>query len=281
MRGISRRSFLQQTAAGATAVAAGSALSLQAARKKIPIGVQLYSVRTYIPADVPGGFVAIKKMGYEGVEFAGYFGKDAKTLRQWLDDAGLKCCGTHTQMPTLLGDELKPTIEFNQVLGNPYLVVPALSGVKTLDDWARTADTFNQIAEQLKPVGMRLGYHNHTWEFQPIDGQLPLDLFLSKTNRNVFLQLDVGHVVHAGADPAVYLRKNPGRATTVHIKEWSTTKKDAVIGEGEVKWPEVLQLCESVGGTEWYIIEEESGAFKGMEGIEKSLRGLEKQLGQA
>jgi len=258
---------------------AGSALGVSAAGKKMHIGVQLYSIRNYIPSDVAGGFAAIKKMGYEGVEFAGYYSKDAKTLRQMLDDSGLKCCGTHIGLQTMLGDQLKPTIEFNQVLGNRYLVVPALPGVKTADDWRRTAETFNQISDQLKPLDMRIGYHNHTVEFQPIDGQLPIDLFLEKANQDVFLQLDIGHVMRAGADPLEFFKKHPGRALTVHVKEFSATKKDAVIGEGDVKWPEVLQACATAGGTKWYIIEEESGAYQGMEGIEKSLRGLEKLLG--
>lgn len=279
MLGISRRTFLRDTVAGATVVMTGSALRLRAERKKMHIGVQLYSIRNYIPNDVAGGFAAIKKMGYEGVEFAGYYGKDAKNLRQLLDDSGLKCCGTHIQLPTLLGDQLKPTIEFNHVLGNRFLVVPALPGVKTADDWRRTAETFNQIAAQLKPVDMRLGYHNHTVEFQPVDGQLPIDLFLEKASPDVFLQLDIGHVMRAGADPLDFFKKHPGRALTVHLKEYSATKKDAVIGEGDMKWAEVLKACETTGGTEWYIIEEESGAYQGMEGIEKSLRGLEKLLG--
>src|SRR5512134_3042418 len=124
MFGISRRSFLRQTAAGAAAFAAGRELELLAAVKKPRIGVQLYSIRDFIPSDVAGGFAAIKKMGYEAVEFAGYYSRDAKSLRQLLDDAGLKCCGTHIGLQTMLGDQLKPTIEFNQVIGNRYLVVP-------------------------------------------------------------------------------------------------------------------------------------------------------------
>lgn len=278
MTELSRRSFLQTAAAGATVIMAGTGAWLRAARKKIPIGVQLYSVRDFIPNDVPGTLAAIRKMGYDGVEFAGYYNKDAKTLRQLLDDNGLKCCGTHVSVKTLVGDQLQKTIDFNLVLGNQFLTVASLMGVRTIADWTRSAETFNEISEKLKPHNMHAGYHNHTFEFQPLEGQLPMDVFFDKTNPDVVMQLDVGHCVHAGADPVVYLKKYAGRALTVHVKEWSATKKDAVVGEGDVKWPDVFQACETVGNTQWYIIEEETGAFQGVEGIEKSIKGLKKLL---
>jgi sugar phosphate isomerase/epimerase len=249
-----------------------------AARKNIPVGVQLYSVRKDIPNDVPGTLAAIRKMGYDGVEFAGYYGKDARTLRQWLDDNGLKCCGSHVGLQTITGDQFSTTVAFNQVLGNQFLIVPSARGVNTIDGWIKIAGTLNVVAEKLKPLGMYVGFHNHSIEFQPIDGQLPMDVLFGKAAREVVMQLDVGHCVQAGADPVVYLERYPGRAITVHLKEWSSTRKDAVVGEGDVKWPPVFQACETVGGTRWYILEEETGAFSGLDGIEKSIQSLKKLL---
>ena len=277
MFGISRRSFLRRAGAGAAVVMAGSALGVRAAGKKMHIGVQLYSIRNYIPSDVAGAFASIKKMGYEGVEFAGYYGRDAKTLRQLLDDSGLKCCGTHIGLNTMIGDPLKATIEFNQILGTPFLVVPSLSS-KTLEGWAKYADTMNQVAGQLKPVGMAVGYHTHTAEYVPIEGQLPMDYFFDRTGKDVIMQLDIGHCVHAKADPVAYLKKYAGRARTVHVKDWSFTKKEYSIGDGEVPWTPVLDALATVAGTEWYTIEEETGAFPGTLGIEKSIQGLRKLL---
>jgi sugar phosphate isomerase/epimerase len=249
-----------------------------AARKNIPVGVQLYSVRKDIPNDVPGTLAAIRKMGYDGVEFAGYYGKDARTLRQWLDDNGLKCCGSHVGLQTITGDQFSTTVEFNQVLGNQFLIVPSARGVNTIDGWIKIAETLSGVSERLKPLGMYVGFHNHSIEFQPIDGQLPMDVLFGKADKEVVMQLDVGHCVQAGADPVVYLERYPGRAVTVHLKEWSSTRKDAVVGEGDVKWPQVLQACETVGGTRWYILEEETGAFSGLDGIEKSIQSLKKLL---
>ena len=92
----------------------------------IPIGLQLYSVRDDCEIDLPSVLKAVGGMGYDGVEFAGYYGRTASELRQMLDDNGLKCCGTHTGLETILGDELEKTIAFNQTLGNKFLIVPGL-----------------------------------------------------------------------------------------------------------------------------------------------------------
>jgi len=276
MSKYSRRDVFRHAAGTLGALAAAPRL-FSAARKKLPIGVQLYSVRQTIGNDIPGTIATIKKLGYDGVEFAGYYNKPAKEWRQLLDDNGLKCCGTHIGLNTMTGDRLKATIEFNQILGTPFLVVPSLSS-KTLEGWANYADQMNQVAAQLKPVGMAVGYHTHTAEYVPIEGQLPMDYFFDRTGKDVIMQLDIGHCVHAKADPVAYLKKYAGRARTVHVKDWSFTKKEYSIGDGEVPWTPVLDALATVAGTEWYTIEEETGAFPGTLGIEKSIQGLRKLL---
>lgn len=277
MSDFSRRDFLRTTAMGAAALTAESA-RLFAARKKIPIGVQLYSVRQEMAKDVPGTLAGVKKAGYDGVEFAGYFKYEAKALRKLLDDIGLKCCGSHTALATLQGDELAKTIEYNKILGNQFLVVPSLPPAKTLADWDKFVASFNAIAVKLKPHKMYVGYHNHTAEFKQLEGQVQLEYFFSKTKKEVFMQVDVGHWAHAGGDPVALIKKFAGRSLTVHAKDWSDTKRDAVVGEGIVKWPEVIKACEGAGKTKWYIIEEESGMYQGLAGIERSLQGLKKLL---
>ena len=276
MPDFTRRDFLQAAVVGATALMAAPSF-LTAARKQIPIGVQLYSVRSFIANDVPGTLAAIKKLGYEGVEFGGYYNLDAKALRKLLDDNGLKACGTHIGLETLQGDQLQKTIELNQILGNPFLIVPSVRA-KTIDDWTKMAEAFNEVAATLRPLKMHVGFHNHTREFQAVDGQIPMDVFFGKTTRDVVMQLDIGHCVGGGGDPVTYLKKYAGRALTVHVKEHSATKRDATFGEGDVNWPPVLQACETVGGTQWFIIEEETSDYKGVEGIEKCINGLKKAL---
>jgi len=243
---------------------------------KIPIGLQLYSVRHDCERDLPGTLEAVAKMGYDGVDFAGYYGYEAKEIRTMLDDLGLKTCGGHLGLDTLLGDELKRTVEFQRILGNKYLIVPGLpeSRRNSRAAWAETAALFNEIAGKLEPDGMLTGYHNHAVEFTPMDGEMPWDTFFGNTRKEVIMQLDMGNALHGGADPVPFLGKYPGRAITVHLKEYSKTNNKALIGEGEVRWDDVFRLCETIGGTEWYIVEQESYAYPPLECVDRCLKAL-------
>ena len=272
MTKISRRTF-------ACAAGAGFASLLRAAPKKLPVAVQLYSVRQLCAADLPGTIAGVAKVGYKGVEFAGYYNRSAQELRKMLDDNGLKCCGTHTGIETLLGDNLPKTIEFNRTIGNRNLVVPGLPEKyrNSADAWRETAKLFTELSAKVKSQGMRVGYHNHDSEFRTLDGQIPWDVFCSNSGKDVITQLDFGHVVHGGGDPVAALKKYPGRAKTVHVTDYSNAqKKGVLLGDGDVNWSQILDVCEKTAGTEWYIIEEESSGLPGLEGIDQSLKRFEK-----
>lgn len=244
----------------------------------IPIALQLYSVRDDCAKDLLGTLKAVAKMGYAGVEFAGYYGRTAQELKKMLDDLNLKCCGTHIGLDTLLGDELEKTVEFNKTIGNKFLIVPGLAPerISSREAWLETAGIFNKIAERLKPLGMLTGYHNHHIEFQPLDGEMPWDTFFKNTSKDVVMQLDTGNALHGGADPVPFLKRYPNRALTVHLKEYSSGYNNALIGEGDVKWDVVFDLCENHGGTQWYIVEQESYAFPPLECVDKCLQALRK-----
>ena len=251
---------------------------LLAAKAKLPIAVQLYSVRQLCQKDLPGTLAGLAKAGYQGVEFAGYYNNSAQDLRKLLDANGLKCCGTHTALSTLMGDELAKTIEFNKTIGNRNLVVPSLpeTNRKTRAAWLETAKLFNELAGKVKPQGMRVGYHNHSVEFTALDGEMPWDTFFGNTKKEVIMQVDTGNCMDGGGNPVPYISRYPGRATTVHIKAYSKTKQHPLIGEDDMNWKEFFNLCEGVGGTEWYIVEEESGAYPGLEAVARSLQNLRK-----
>ncbi len=245
---------------------------------QLPIAVQVYSVRDDAARDLPHVLAAIAQMGYAGVEFAGYYGHDAAQIRQLLDDNGLQVCGCHVGIDTLLGDELAKSVEFHRTIGNTRLVVPGLPGKYTAstEDWRKTAASMNGIAQALAPHGMQTGYHNHTIEFKPFEpgGELPWDTFFGHTDPTVIMQFDTGNAMHGGANALPFLQKYPGRAKTVHLKEYSATNPDALIGEGEVPFAEIFAVCESTGGTEWYIVEQESGVYPPMECIDRCLQTL-------
>lgn len=274
---LSRRDFLKLAAAGAALASIPTAFAM-GGRKRIPIALELYSVRKECAKDTAGTIQAVAKMGYKGVEFAGFYDKDAKTLRKILDDCGLKCCGSHTPLPHLLGDKLKETIEFNQTLGNKFLIVPGLPKDRTASKqaWLDTAKLFNELADKVAPEKMRVGYHNHTIEFKELDGELPWDTFFGNTKKEVIMQFDTGNAMHGGGDARVYLKKYPGRATTVHLKPFSKANPDALIGEDELPWKDIFDLCETIGNTEWYIVEYERPAMPALEAVEKCLQALKK-----
>ncbi len=243
---------------------------------RIPIGLQLYSVRDDCKRDLPGTLAAVAKMGYDGVEFAGYYGRSAKELRTMLDDLGLKCCGTHTGLDTLLGAELKRTIEFNQELGDPYLIVPWLSSEQynTPNAWRDLAGVFSDIANKLKPLGMWTGYHSHQHDFEPLEGERPWDTLFGNSSPEVVMQIDLGNCLSGGTDPIPFLEKYPGRAITVHLKEYSKTKGWTIIGDGDVRWQDAFRLCETTGKTEWYIVEQESSAVPPLECVDQCMKAL-------
>jgi sugar phosphate isomerase/epimerase len=244
---------------------------------RIPIALQLYSVREACQEDLPGTLKAVAEMGYEGVDFAGYYGYDAKTIRTMLDDLGLKAAGCHTALSTLQGDALAETVAFNQVLGNTYLVVPSLPEDyrDSADAWKRTAAIFNEIGERLAPEGMYTGYHNHHVEFTPYENGLTgWDILFGNTGERVVMQLDLGNALHGGGDPVAILKQFPGRALTLHLKEYAADKELVLIGDGDVAWDEVFEVVEGQGATEWYIVEQENYPYPPLESCQWSLDAL-------
>jgi len=275
---VTRRDALKLGAAATAALVAGGRLTAaEPEKKKIPIALQLYSVRGECQKDLPPVIQAVAKMGYQGVEFAGYYGRKAEDLRKLLDDNGLKCCGTHTGLNTLLGDAFQATVEFNKTLGNPYLIVPGLPKEKfaskqTLVD---TGKLFGELAAKAKPLGMFVGYHAHGGDFKKFDGETAWDILFSNAGEDAVMQMDIGNCIGGGGDPYATLKKFPKRSATVHLKEHGG-KKGAVVGEGEVKWDEVFKICESTGGTKWYIVEQESYDGPPLDSVRRCIENLRK-----
>jgi sugar phosphate isomerase/epimerase len=261
---MNRRTFLKLSAA-ATLTAAGNRMVFAAQNyggKTVPIALQLYTIGADLRRDMAGSLAAIAKLGYKGVEFAGFNNVAAKDIRKMLDDNGLKCVGCHTGLNTLQGEEFERTVEFNRIIGNPRLIAPSLAASYTNSRMSieGAADIFNGIAEKLKPMGMRTGFHCHPGEFKAIEGSTVWDIFFARAGRDVIMQCDLGHMGTAGADQVAYLNKFPGRASTVHVKPAHAAP---LLGDAADtnKWPEIFKACESAGGTEWYIIEYDGGSM--------------------
>ena len=272
---VTRREFLGAVGALGVTIGLGTAsLAQTASGKKIPVGLQLYSVREQCQKDLPGTVTAVAKIGYKGVEFAGYYGRSAKELRQLLDDNGLVACGTHTPYESVLADKLKATIEFNQTIGNKFLIVPWMNETQSKQVWLDRAKLFNDLADQLKADGMWVGYHAHAHDFKQIEGISAWDLFFGNTKPEVIMQLDTSNCCDGGADPVAVLKKYPGRARSIHIKAHGGGP-DAVIGEDKVNWAKVFAFCEGLGKTQWYVLEHESGKDP-LDAVRRSFEALKK-----
>jgi sugar phosphate isomerase/epimerase len=263
---------------------AGSPLAstARAAASKIPIALELWSVREQCEKDLPGVLARVAEMGYQGVELAhSQCGRDGPAWRKLLDRNGLKCCGMHTTLPNLEGGKFQPMVEFQQAIGNRNLILAAVpsQNLHSMQGLLDTARLFDQLAERLQPHGLRIGYHCHGGDFHAVEGQLPWVILGEHSRKDVILQLDIGNCLEAGGDYLAMLRHFPGRAKTVHLKE-AGGKPGAPIGEGVVKWSEVFSICETTGGTEWYIVEHESktgpAAFAAVDQCLKNLRKMGK-----
>src|SRR5579871_6416008 len=302
MPDLTRRSFL------ALSGAASLASALPAA-KKIPVGLELYSVRTELGKDLMGTVRAVAKMGYEVVEFYSPYMKwtvdYTKQVRALLDELNITCHSTHNDSESFTPDGLKKAIEMNQLLGSKYIIWASAGDPTSIDGWKGVAATLANAQQTLGPLGMAAGYHNHGVEFHNMNGQRPIDVIAANTPKDVVLQLDVGHCVEGGGNPVTFIRSNPGRVRSLHCKDFKIGKGSNVtptgsdginekgerqasaglsigsdrgdtgfkvlVGEGDVRWGQVVQAAESVGGVEYYLIEQEGSRFSELETAERCL----------
>jgi sugar phosphate isomerase/epimerase len=261
-------------AAAASALLAPIVRARAAAWKKIPIGTQLWCVRKQLAGDIPGTLKALGAMGYEAVELENAFGRSGAEWRTHLDAAGLKACGFHHRLDELQGDKLAATIEFNKAIGNRNLIIRSLAPpvYKSADLLKQTADAVNAVAETLRPHGLRVGYHNHTTDFNRIDGEYWWNRFADQTSKDVVLQFDTGNASEMeGVTPESLIRRNAGRTISMHVKPFSKKDPNAYLGADELNWPAIMTASEEVGGIEWYIIEYEKEGVPPLESLKANL----------
>jgi sugar phosphate isomerase/epimerase len=281
MNSYSRRQFIQ--ASIVTAAALSLKPQLWAKPGDPSISVQLYSVRNDCAKDFDGTLAQLAKMGFVGVEFAGYhkYAGKPKELRAKLDELNLKAAATHISTASFRGDKFKETVEFHQTIGCKFLMVPGDGDFTNPEKSKALAEFFNKTAEALKPLGMACGYHNHTHEFKKDGDKTFWELFAERTTKDVVLQMDCGWVAAAGYNPVELIKRFPGRTQVTHFKPTvigdDKTKK-AILGQDSVDWKAVLAACRQYGATEWVTVEQEvyPDGKSPMECTELSLAGLKK-----
>lgn len=277
---VSRRDVIKLGASGLVIAAAGPSL---AAPRRLPIALQLWSVRNDLAKDFDGTLAKVAEMGFEGVEFAGYhkYAKDPDGLRKKLDELKLKAEGTHIGAGSFAPDKIKDTIAFHKTIGCRFLVVPGDKRFTDPEGSKEYAKVMNDAAAALKPEGLWCGHHNHTGEFKAIDKTTYWDLFAQRTSKDVILQQDMGWTSVANLNPAELVRRYPGRTRTCHIKA-KVPKGKEIIGQDSTDWKSAIRACQEVGGTEWLAVEQEDypNGLSPLEATKKSLEGLKKLLGE-
>src|SRR5882672_10689623 len=297
---FSRRTFITISAAIPAAIAAGVSARSSAAEpappepaQKYQIGLELYSVRGELGRDLPNTLKTVASFGYEVVEFYSPYFKwkpaYAKDVRAQMDDLGLRCYSTHNGFESFTpGDNLAHAIELNQILGARYVVLASAPGTKGLDGWKSLSEKLASAVEQLAPHGLSAGYHNHAAEWAKLEnGQRIIEVIAANTPKQFVLQLDVGTCEEAGADPVAWVKANPGRIKIMHLKDWAPGGRGGekgyrvLFGEGVTPWKELMAAAESVGGLEYFLIEQEGSRFSEFETAKRCLENWKKMFGEA
>ena len=280
---LDRRMFLT---AGAAALVSGKAQAAPFfARTNLPIGIQLYTLAPDIQKDLEGTLAAVAKIGYRTVELAGFAGRTPAQFRQALDRAGLKAPSAHVQArgatgsfetdPARLADDLAAIGATYAVMPSPYvpdrIVQSAGSDYRkmmsalTADDWKFNADYLNKNAAALKRSGIRVGYHNHNFEFAPKGGTTGMDILLAETDpKLVTFEADVGWMAAAGVDPLSFIQKHRGRFGLMHVKDIKATTQSnfelrmdpTEVGSGRLDWERLLPGAHAAGVRGFYVEQE-------------------------
>lgn len=277
---IDRRTFLGR----AVALSAAALLSNEfvwaaeeAEHKLDRIGVQLYSVRWQMKRNFEATLAKVAAIGYEEVEFAGYFHRSPQDVRVAIDRVGLTSPAGHVDWDVLAPEKWPAQIDFAKIIGQDYIVCPWIPEKirKQPDGWKRAADVFNRAGEASKKSGVQFAYHNHWFEFLPVNGKLPYDFLLENCDPDlVKMELDLCWITVGGGDPLKYFDKYPGRFPLVHLKDvkslpkvsasgkqnfGSSMKEMTEVGSGILDWKRILANSEKAG-IKHYIVEHDKPA---------------------
>lgn len=243
---------------------------------KLPIALQLYSVRDETEKDMLGTLGKVAGMGYTGVEFAGFRGIPAKEMRAELSKLGLKAVASHTGLQ-LLKEKLDEEIEYNLEIGNKYIICP-MNKCEPMDEFLKAAEFFNTVGEKCRANGLSFGYHNHDFEFQKVNGEYYLDALFSRVSpANLTAEIDTGWVFYAGIDPAEYIGKYKGRCPLIHVKDFLTRGERTFteIGNGIIDTRAIIKAAEAAG-TEWVIVEQDHSSRSTLESAKICFDNLSK-----
>lgn len=243
------------------------------------IAVQLYTIREETQKDFAAALEKVAKIGYEGVEFAGYGDLPASRMKSYLDGFGLTAAGSHVGYD-LLVNKLEEVIEYNLEIGNRYIVCP-WKEYKGRDDFLRTSEVLEGIGRRCRQSGLQFGYHNHAHELKMFeDGDYGLDLMYSRTDPDILkAEIDVYWVSYAGLDPVLYLRKYSGRCPVLHLKDMEEGKEKSFteVGNGVIDMQAIVEEAKR-SGVQWLVVEQDVCKISPIESITISYENIRKML---
>lgn len=261
MTPLNRRKFIGMSALSVGLLTLSPRL-WSASAPRVQAGVQLYTLRDLMAKSVPDTLRLVAEIGYKEVEFAGYFDLKPQALRKILDDLGLSATAAHVPLEALQ-QEFDATLDAAHKLDHRFLVLPYLNEQQrdTLDKYKKLAAQMNAWGEKCAEAGITLAYHNHDFEFMPLDKQIPYDLLLAETDpKNVVMELDLYWAVKAGRDPQHYFRTHPGRFPLWHLKDMSRDGNFADLGQGVIDFASILAGAEVAGFRHGFVEHDQSAA---------------------
>jgi sugar phosphate isomerase/epimerase len=275
---MKRRDFIQKSAFAAAGLMTLPALA-KAGKASSAIGLQLYTLRDTITKDPKGVLQKVASFGYKELETFGYndgkiFGLDFKEFGKFTKEV----VSGHYPIELARSDKWEKAVTDAKSIGQKYIVVPYLQEKdrKTIDDYKKVIESLNKAGEVCNKNGIRFGYHNHAFEFETVDGQVPYDLMLKELDpKLVGLELDIYWVYRAGKDAIKMFEANPGRYEQWHVKDMDKTNKDrnADVGTGSIDWKAIFAKAKQSGMKHFYI-EQESYPGEPIASVEASIKNL-------
>jgi sugar phosphate isomerase/epimerase len=293
----SRRNFLRISSVGALGIMAVSPFSCKSVavtdRKSYGVGLQLYTIRDAMDADVEGSLKKLSDLGYKNLELANYsdgkfYGYSPAEFKKLVNGMGMEIISSHTQVEAegITLDNAKKMADDHAELGVSYCVQPWVEEAdRNIESYKKMIGDWNEVGRIMKNAGIQFGYHNHNFEFENINGIIPYyDIFMPEMDADLItMEIDLFWVTKAGQDPVAMFNKYPGRFKLFHLKDMHTheapffdvTKDDiAPVGEGVIDFKRILQ-SKDVAGMEYMFVEDDNqGNGRPFEALEASISNL-------
>jgi sugar phosphate isomerase/epimerase len=261
---MQRRDFIRNSATALGAAALPWPLAVSPHDRLDRIGVQLYTVRAEMARDFEGTLSRVAGIGFKEVEFAGYFNRAPEQVRSLLTRLGLSSPAGHMPYEGLANDESwGPILDTANRIGHQYAIIAWTPQEvrQTMDDWKRVAARFNWAGQKAKEAGLSFAYHNHDFEFKPLDGQIPFDLLLAETDPTlVRIEMDLYWTTLGGRDPLDYFRRFPGRFPMVHVKDMKRGGEKPLmvdVGQGDIDFRTIFARREDAGIRHFFVEHDE------------------------